>query len=125
MNKLWFHIEYTINFPNSVNEIKYQLLDAIAYFNTNKKIIISELLEMCKNEISLPESYTSNSSKSFIYNKRHIATNGLEMHKYFFKVNNFFKEINGLWKFVISDACKSISSTSSKDNCWLGKKFKK
>lgn len=125
MNKLSFHIENTVNFPNSVNEIKYQLLDAIAYFNTNKEIIIGELMEVCKNKTSSQKFYRPNLSKSYFNNKRHILTNGLEMHKYFFKVNNFFKEINGLWKFLISDTCKSISSKSSNDNCWLGNKFKK
>lgn len=125
MNKLSFHIEYTVNFPNSINEIKYQLVDGIAYFNTNRKIIISELLERCQNNSLKDKFFRLNATKNFNYSKRNINLNGSNMHRYFLKLINFLKEINGLWKFIISDACKAISPKSSKENCWLGDRFKK
>ncbi|RNA17500.1 glypican-4 [Brachionus plicatilis] len=123
MNKLSFHIEFTVNFSNTVNEIKYQLIDGMAYFNTNRHIIVSELLEACQNYTNRDIFLDSNSSK-FSYNKRYISSNGLDMHKYFFKAMNFLKEIDGMWKFLISDVCKAITPKSNKDNCWSGTSFK-
>ncbi|CAF0836746.1 unnamed protein product [Brachionus calyciflorus] len=128
MSKLAFNIEYTINFQNTVNEIKYHLLDGIAYFKTNKFIINNELEERCGKT-----THDSNTKKkrrvkpimNVLQIKRDVLNPKMNLHKFFVELTDNFSNLKGFWKSLISKICRSISPKSESDYCWNGSDFKK
>lgn len=127
MKNLSFNIEYSINFQNTINEIKYQLLDAIIYFKLNKVSIMKRQIEKCGTVLK-----ESDFSKKFtkpikIVQKRQVnddfKNSNQRLHTFFFDLNQYFSNLTGFWNSVVFNVCKSSSASLNYENCWDGTNF--
>lgn len=124
MKKLAFNIEYTINFQNTVNEIKFQLLDGIAYFKSNKNIIVNEIVERCGNGSKMNKQYKNDLRIVNLKKRNTLNSNKLELHKFFIEITEFLNSLNGFWKVLMTRICRSLSTNSDRETCWDGYTFK-
>lgn len=126
MKKFSWHIEYSINFENSINQLKFQISDAIMYFKANSNAIINNLARKCdlrnnfhinlnvrkrvKRSLNLPKI-----SKRL--NKRSNPSQ-IKMHLFFIDLNRYFYNLNEYWTNLLPNVCKVLSAHHEK--CWNG-----
>lgn len=129
MKKFSWHIEYSINFENSINQLKYQISDAIMYFKSNSNVIMGNLRRRCasNNAYSLNSMLMKRQAKSpryFHSTERVSEFDGrsdlpqVKLHSFFIELNRYFYNLNGYWSVLIPNVCKSISAHHEK--CWNG-----
>ena len=125
MKKFSWYIEYSINFENSINQLKFQVSDAIMYFKSNSNIIMSNLRRHCSTNNII---YSKNMLiKRQTINRRYFQLNQrneeaedstAKLHSFFIELNRYLYNLSGYWSLLIPNVCKSISAHHEK--CWNG-----
>lgn len=127
MRNFSFNIEFSVNFENTLNEVKYQLLDGINYFRTNSDILINELIQRCgKDSIRislLNKNYPRVKSNKAIFKRQLLEeSHKPRIHDFFVELNQFLFNSTGFWKSLSVNICRltSASASSQQDSCWNG-----
>ncbi len=124
MKKFSWHIEYSINFENTINQLKYQISDAIMFLKANSDNIIQKAALKCSlpatnysqinNEVKNKRSLSSFDSRRF---KRNAKTHA-QLHLFFIDLNRYLYNLNGYWQNLVPNVCKIVSAHHEK--CWNG-----
>ncbi len=124
MKKFSWHIEYSINFENSINQLKYQISDAIMYLKANSNKILKKASVKCSSlvgnnshiniEVKTRQSLLGPAIKR---KKRDTKPHG-QLHLFFIDLNRYLYNLNGYWQNLVPNVCKTVSAHHEK--CWNG-----
>ena len=124
MKKFSWTIEYSINFENSINQLRLQISDSIMHFKLHSNTVISSLRKTCFNVHSTNQKkskYTILKSKSAKPRRRRQDESyspQIKMHLFFIELNRYLYNLSGFWHLLIPNMCKQISAHHEK--CWNG-----
>lgn len=111
MKKFSWHIEYSINFENSINQLKFQVSDAIIYFKSNSNTIIAKFKDKCPKKVVSKNSNYHREKRESMFNPPKQT-----MNQFFTELNRYLYNLNGFWQSLLPNTCKSISAHH--ENCW-------